>query len=386
MPRDDDRRRPARAPRLERGRRGSAPAQDERRLGRLPAVALAGSVALIAASGGGSGSDGGDDGRPAPAVSSDGTQAAGSTQAPPDRGRIVFRRWSDPAQTRGEIFTIAPDGSDERQLPSPPARSSDDYPDFASDGSLIAFQRCDERQTCRILTVLPDGTALRRVGGCRPVGAAPRCTSMSYPAIAPTDGRIAFVRASRSEQDDEYTRQGIFTMRMDGTGLRRVTLPGAGIARDDEPQWSPDGRRLVFVRVNGTARPAGGQAIFTVRTDGSDLQRITPWDLRAGDGPNWSPDGARVLFRSNESEEFTNSNLFTVGSDGSGVEQITHVAPTTRLYSSGFSPDGKSITFGMQGTDDAADVFTMDVDGTGLTPVTRTSLGDSAPDWGDAPE
>ena len=318
---------------------------------------------------------------PPPADDAGGTQAAGSTQAPPQRGRIVFRRWSDPAQTRGEVFTIAPDGTDERQVTSPPADGSDDYPDFAPDGSLIAFQRCDEEQTCRIFTVLPDGTALRRVGGCRPGDDAPGCASMSYPAIAPTDGRIAFVRASRNEQDDGYMRQGISTMRVDGTGLRRVTLPGAGIARDDEPQWSPDARRLVFVRVNGSARPAGGQAIFTVRTDGSDLRRITPWDLRAGDGPNWSPDGTRVLFRSNESEEFTNSNLFTVGADGAGVEQITDVAPTTRLYSSGYSPDGRSITFGMQGTDDAADVFTMGVDGTGLTPVTRTPLGDSAPDW-----
>jgi Tol biopolymer transport system component len=116
------------------------------------------------------------------------------------------------------------------------------------------------------------------------------------------------------------------------------------------------------------------------------LRRLTPWELRAGDGPNWSPDGKRILFRSNESEHFTNSNFFTVGVDGTGLEQVTDVEPTTRLYSSGFSPDGTSITFGMQGTDGAADVFTMRLDGTGLSPVTRTPLGDSAPDWGATPE
>ena len=96
--------------------------------------------------------------------------------------------------------------------------------------------------------------------------------------------------------------------------------------------------------------------------------------------PNWSPDGTRILFRSNESDDFTDSNLFTVGSDGTGLKQ-SPCEPTTRLYSSGFSPDGTSITFGMQGTDGEADVFTMRLDGTELTPVTRTPLGDSAPDW-----
>jgi Tol biopolymer transport system component len=207
---------------------------------------------------------------------------------------------------------------------------------------------------------------------------------MTYPAISANDGRIAFVRASGRFRADEdgYEHQGIYTMSADGSGLRRITLPRTGTARDDEPQWSPDSRQIVFVRTNLSAKPAGSQAVFVVNTDGSELRRITPWKLRAGDGPNWSPDGTRVLFRSNESEDFTNSNLFTVGSDGTGLKQVTHVTPETRLYSSGFSPDGRSITFGMQGTSGEADVFTMRLDGKGLTQVTRTPAGDSAPDWG----
>lgn len=79
---------------------------------------------------------------------------------------------------------------------------------------------------------------------------------------------------------------------------------------------------------------------------------------------------------------FLNSDLSTVDSDGTGLKQITHVPPTKRLYSAGFSPDGTSITFGMQGTEGEADVFTMRLDGSGLSQVTHTPLGDSAPDWG----
>ena len=332
----------------------------------------------------GCGSGSGGDAAAAPRASA--TSADASAGASRQHGSIVFRRWTDTAQAHGAIYTIAPDGTGERQLTGPAASSSDDYPDFSADGSLIAFQRCDaSHRSCRIFTVRPDGTGMRPVEGCRGDGSGSRCSSMTYPAVA-ANGRIAFVRAVGRLLDEGYERQGISTMRADGSGLRRVTMPRAGSARDDEPQWSPDGRRIVFVRDNLTAKPANGKAIFIVNADGSRLRRLTPWDLRAGDGPNWSPDGKRSLFRSNESEHFTNSNLFTIAVDGTGLEQVTRVEPTTRLYSSGFSPDGTSIIFGMQGTEGPADVFTVRLDGTDLTPVTRTPLGDSAPDWGATPE
>ena len=56
----------------------------------------------------------------------------------------------------------APDGSGERQLTTSPANTSDDYPDVASDGSFVAFQRCG--RTCHLYTVRTDGTGTRMVG------------------------------------------------------------------------------------------------------------------------------------------------------------------------------------------------------------------------------
>ena len=42
------------------------------------------------------------------------------------------------------------------------------------------------------------------------------------------------------------------------------------------PSWTPDGKRIVFVRFD-VARERW--AIFTVRSNGHDLRQITPWEL-----------------------------------------------------------------------------------------------------------
>jgi TolB protein len=58
-------------------------------------------------------------------------------------------------------------------------------------------------------------------------------------------------------------------MNADGSGKRRLTRNSAN---DYHPAWSPDGRRVVFVR----ARPEGDEAIYVMNADGSGQRRLTP--------------------------------------------------------------------------------------------------------------
>ena len=345
-----------------------------RRSGAPLLVALVGALSACGGSG--------DDGTRVPAK--DATPASRDRavgDAAPEQGSIAFRRWMGPDRTLGVIFTIAPDGSGERQVSKPGDSLSDDYPDFAADGRLIAFQRCGDERSCAVFTVRPDGAGERVVAGCDGRELPPDCARSAYPAISPDRREIAYVRTSGRVRGDGIDPQAIFTMRPDGSRARRVTLPRGLGAADGQPQWSPDGRQIVFVRERRTAELAQERAIFVVNADGSDASRVTPWEMQAGDGPNWSPDGSRILFRNPESDDFTNSNLYTVRPDGSKLTQITDFPPATRLYSSSFSPDGRSITFGMTGVDGEPDVYTMRLGGTPER-VTRTPLADSAPDWG----
>ena len=80
------------------------------------------------------------------------------------------------------------------------------------------------------------------------------------------------------------TRQ-IFTLALRGGYPVQLTA-SEKVASD--PQWSPDGRRLAFVR---------DEEIWVVEADGSRLTRVVgkPGDGRA---PRWSPDGHRIAFLS----------------------------------------------------------------------------------------
>ena len=94
------------------------------------------------------------------------------------------------------------------------------------------------------------------------------------PDFSPNGKRIVFTRLG----------SGIFTMDVDGTGVRRLTSNG----RDSYAVWSPDGKRIAFIRIVGV-----NWRLFTMTADGKQERRL-PGAPPAG-RPSWTKDGKSIL-------------------------------------------------------------------------------------------
>ncbi len=119
-------------------------------------------------------------------------------------------------------------------------------------------------------------------------------TWVADPQISPDGSTVAFVRVTVNGQKNGYDT-GIWTVSADGSGEPHRLTSGT---RDSTPRWSPDGKYLAFVR--GT--DGGGAQLFMMSMAGGDSFQFTSLPRGAG-GPIWSPDGKWIAFSSGANAE-----------------------------------------------------------------------------------
>ena len=326
-----------------------------------------------------------------------GTAATASWAAPPGKnGQIAFRRYLDSSRTTGAIFTANPDGSGVRQVTRPARGVIDQYPDVSPDGRTIVFHRMvpcppgGSRDgmdgTCDLVyTVGRDGSGLKPLVPCPfDAQASLPCVGVHTPAWSRDGSRIAFSYSLvREAYDDSLDlNRAVWIVDADGTDARQVTeLSPPGGYWDDEPQFSPDGRRLVFTRVDVERK---ADAVFIVDVDGSGLRQLTPWSLNAAGDPEWSPDGNWIVLVSHPRDG--SENIVKMRPDGGRLTNLTkQKAGGFHYLSSSFSPDGKWIVSARTpgaGRNAHADLVVMKADGTRIRPITKTTLWESSVDWG----
>lgn len=275
-----------------------------------------------------------------------------------------------------QVFTIEPNGSGLRQVTHVPSHDPGaENPIWSPDGTTIAFDAAAGKGV-NIFT-LSQGTH-----------PAPLPLSVGAfngdPAYSADGTQISF---DQDTGPSAPTVHGIFIANADGSNPRRVTT---GIrttqAFDTQSQWSPDGKRLVFMSVKNGKQAA----IFVVNIDGTGLKRLTPWSLDAGN-PDWSPDGRQILYNPYwDPHPGKFSNIFSMRPDGSHRNQLTHARPGVQSFAPAWSPDGTKIVFvRFTPTDknsDRLDLFTTNRDGTSLRHVTNMPRAfPTNPDWGTAP-
>src|SRR5262245_32598382 len=252
-------------------------------------------------------------------------------------GQIAFIRR---VHTVSQVFTVRPDGTRLRQVTHGlPAGEYGLSWSPNGRGLLYTLGRIDG--TDRIVKSLADGSGAAVISpAC--TGA---CLSDEGPTYAPDGKKIVFQRAFGPVVDENPASVAIFTMNADGSHLTQLTRKSTA-TQDSQPQWSPDGTKIAFVRTNTTANPKDKGAIEVMNADGSNIRRITPFRIDASD-PRWSPTGKRLLFDTwAHPTQFKSANLFTMRADGKDRVALTHLAGgTLQAFADGWSPDGTQVVF-----------------------------------------
>jgi acylaminoacyl-peptidase len=106
------------------------------------------------------------------------------------------------------------------------------------------------------------------------------------PQISPDGSKVVFVRNFSDIMKDKK-RSNLWIVNFDGSDLRPLT---AGNGNDNSPRWSPDGRRLLYV-----SNLDGAEQIHIRWMDTGQSGEVTHCPKPPG-GMEWSPDGRWIAF------------------------------------------------------------------------------------------
>jgi len=221
----------------------------------------------------------------------------------------------------------------------------------------IAFEQQNNGDNTDIFLVNPDGTGKKLlVDGSK--------TWNGTPALSPDGTKLAF--ASERSGNAE-----IYVMNLDGSGLTQLTNDPAP---DIMPTWSPDGKRIAFISNRIYKLPLKGNMdviqtgmeLYTMNADGSDVKRLTANPDDSSAYPDWSPDGKKIVFMSVAAmPSIATIDVEQPDALSRSLFERTNMAAWTPKWSA----DGKYVYF-MADDQKVKDVYRMDADGKNLTNLT----------------
>jgi Tol biopolymer transport system component len=285
---------------------------------------------------------------------------------PGENGSIVF---SADEGSGFELYTIEPDGSNLRQLTDVDGNAL--TPEWSPDGDRIAFQlESPTGDSSDIMVMDADGSNIQDL------------TPSGYegsPSFTPDGQQLVYECGCHPE--------GIFVMDVDGTDRHRVTTHAFPWQPDMDPNLSPDGTTVTFVRHKETGVL---QSLHAVGIDGSNSNKrqLVPYKLEVAIKHDWAPDGQQIVITTHaDYPDHKSPNVATIKPDGSDLRRLTSYTGGKRgAFAGSYSPDGNWIVFRVENLErESFKLFKMHPDGTGRELIAKLPFAPRQVDWGPQP-
>jgi Tol biopolymer transport system component len=154
-----------------------------------------------------------------------------------------------------------------------------------------------------------------------------------YPAFSPDGNKVAYIS---NKEGDYFSPSSIYLYDI-ATKKEQNLVKGVR----SKFSWSPDGKKIYYSKLSRNNPHWSNYFDIWVYDIEKDKKKRLTEGLRAY-APSVSPDGSSIAFISGGDGT---GNLFKIGSDGSGIQQLTFFRDGEQLFNPSWSPDGSSIIF-----------------------------------------
>ena len=281
--------------------------------------------------------------------------------------RIAFSRF-DEAIGGSALWTATPRGRDQQRL-TPGAAY---FPSWSPDRSHLLFDFPDENGDQQIGRINADGTGFQQLTDLPGVS--------EVADYSPDGATIVFDRYV-PQGDDQPFFTSIWVMNADGSDPHPLFGPTT-TTFDVEPEYSPDGAKIVFSRIRiDPISEEETYALFVAAADGSWQRQITRYGAGV-EHPHWSPNGRWVVFDI-ESPQNPKNGIYLVRPNGHGLHRVLRSNERFVFFKPDFSPDGQRLLLGcFVIAEQQEDLCMLDLRSRRFTRVVRTpDVFENFPAW-----